>query len=124
MSEIENAIEEQHRQVAKHKKAHEKRMLRNTKDIRDEIAHGAHYEPKDDPIYEYVEYPKYVTLKNNDQQIIVHSKAEENAALGIKSEPAKVAMVDVAALAHVEQSAPAKRKYTKRAAAPLPATLD
>lgn len=122
MSELENAIEEQKRIVAAHKSAREKKMIRNTKDIRDEIAKGGHYEPKDDPIYEYQPYPKWVTV--GDESHIVQSKQEHDALLGIKTEPAKAATVDIASLA--QPDAPrAKRKYTKRAeAAPLPATIE
>ena len=113
MSDLDNAIAAQHAEVAKHKAAHEKRLLRNTKDIRDEIAHGAHYEPKDDPIYEYRPYPKWVTPEGGEP-VIVNSKAEHDALLGIKVAPAKMATVDVADLAQVE-TVPVKRKYTKRA---------
>ena len=123
MSDLDNAIAEQHAQVAKHKAAHEKRMLRNTKDIRDEIAHGAHYEPKDDPIYEYRPYPKWVTPEGGEP-VIVNTKAEHEAVMGIKLEPAKKVTVDVADLVKADV-VPVKRKYTKRAqAADLPATLE
>ena len=122
MSDLDNAIAVQHAEVAKHKAAHEKRLLRNTKDIRDEIAHGAHYEPKDDPIYQYVPYPKWVTPEGGEP-VIVNSKQEHDALLGIKAEPAKKVTVDIAALAQPE-AVPVKRKYTKRAAIPLPANLE
>lgn len=123
MSELDNAIEAQHAEVEKHKLAHQKRLLRNTKDIRKEIAHGAHYEPEDDPPYVYRPYPKWVTPEGGEP-VIVNSKAEHDALLGVKAEPAKKTTVDVAALAKPDVVARAKRKYTKRAPTELPANLE
>ena len=123
MSELDNAISAQHYEVAKHKAAHEKRMNYNSKDIRGEIAQGAHYNPKDDPIYNYQPYPKWVTPEGGEP-VIVQNKAEHDALLGVKAEPAKKTTVDIASLAQPE-AIPVKRKYTKRAeAAPLPETLE
>jgi hypothetical protein len=118
-----NAIAEQHAQVGKHKAAHMKRLQRNTKDIRGEIAHGDHYEPKDDPIYEYVPYPKWVTPEGGEP-VIVNTKAEHDALLGIEAKPAKAVTIDVADLAKPDETVTVKRKYTKRAVAELPQTLE
>ena len=57
------------------------------------------------------------------EPVIVNSKQEHDALLGIKAEPAKKVTVDIAALAQPE-AVPVKRKYTKRAAIPLPANLE
>ena len=123
MSELDNAISAQRYEVAKHKAAHEKRMNYNSKDIRGEIAQGQHYNPKDDPIYNYQPYPKWVTPEGGEP-VIVQNKAEHDALLGIKAEPAKKATVDIASLAQPEEIK-IKRKYTKRAdVAPLPAPLE
>lgn len=123
MSESSNAIAEQHAQVAKHKLAHEKRLIRNTKDIRDEIAHGSHYEPKDDPIYEYQAYPKWVTPEGGEP-VIVNSKQEHDDLLGVKAEPAKKATVDIGSLAMVEPVAVKRGRPPKVVAEPLPQNLD
>ena len=73
MSELDNAILAQNIEVAKHRAAHEKRMLRNLKDIRDEIAQGSHYNPKDDPPYEYKPYPKCVR-REGFPDVVVQNK--------------------------------------------------
>lgn len=115
----ENAIEQSRAAVAAFKSERAKKEFRNSKDIRDEIAKGNHYQPKDDPIYEYKAYPKWVGDK------IVNSKAEHDALLGVKPEPAKSVSVDVAALATIEQAPPARRgRPPKAPVAPLPAALD
>ena len=122
MSELDNAILAQNIEVAKHRAAHEKRILRNLKDIRGEIAQGAHYNPKDDPPYEYQPYPKCVR-REGLPDVVVNSKEEHDSLLGVKAEPAKKVTVDIAALEKPEV-VQVKRKYTKRAVAPLPANLD
>ena len=123
MSELDNAILAQNIAVAKHRAAHEKRMFRNLKDIRDEIAQGAHYNPKDDPPYEYQPYPKCVR-RPGLPDVVVNSKEEHDSLLGVKAEPAKKVTVDVASLQKPDV-VPAKRgRPPKAAVAPLPANLD
>lgn len=103
--------------------AHERAM---TRDIRSQMARSGWYQPDgDQPNPEYREYPKLIYLAN-DNRVVVNSRAEENVLLGKTEEPAKEATVDIEQLAAIEQAEPVrqKRKYTKRAQAPLPANLE
>ena len=94
------------------------------KDIRSQIARNGFYNPEADPIYEYREFPKWITCPDG-RKLIVNNKAEEAEHLGIKVEPAKTVTVDTNKLEGVTQAAPAKRGRPKKVAvAPLPPNLD
>jgi carbamoylphosphate synthase large subunit len=98
------------------------------RDIRPMIVRGNGYNPEKNQHKEWIHkpYPTWVHVKNSDgstNSFIAQNKEEEDAILGRKPAPAKVATVEVNKLEKVV--APQKRKYTKRVApSPLPANLE
>lgn len=121
----DDILEQQRQLVQKYQLLKMKKLERNKRDIRDEIATGAHYNPKDDTAYEYVPYPRWIH-REGLPSVIVNSQQEEDALRGVKAEPAKAVSVDVKALvkAQTPEAPREKRKYTRKVEAPLPANLE
>ena len=96
------------------------------KDIRSQIARSGQYNPESDPVYEYVEFPKWarITIDGKLIEKIVNTKSEENEFLGIKEAPAKQATVDIAALAQPEIAKAKRGRPPKAASIDLPANLE
>ncbi len=95
-------------------------------DVRDMIAHGKHYNPRANVHAQtsYVEYPKFVTLKDG-RQFIANSAAEEKKLLGIVDAPAKSASVDISTLTMPDTVPVAKQRgRPKKVVTPLPENLD
>lgn len=105
--------------------AHQRQLA---KDIRSEIARSGWYEPKNDPEYNYVPFPRWVEVWGGDgkkKDVLVQNAEEEKQVLGVKTEPAKAVTVDTNQLEKIVQAAPAKRgRPPKAKAAPLPPTLE
>ena len=120
----ENILEIQRDLVAMERAKAIAKADRLKKDIRSQIARNGFYNPEADPIYEYREFPKWIT-RPDGQKLIVNNKAEEAEHLGIKAEPARAVTIDTNQLEGVVQTAPAKRGRPKKVVpAPLPPDLD
>ena len=92
------------------------------KDIRSQIAKAGHYNPDNDPVYEYREYPKYVMV--NGVQKVANSRDEEDYFLGKEMTPPKKATVDIADLGQQQPVEVVKAKRGRPAKVlPLPESL-
>ena len=98
------------------------KQQRLKKDVRSQIAKAGHYNPDNDPVYEFHEFPKYVLV--NGVQKVAHTKEEEDYYLGKEMAPPKKATVDIADLGQQQTVEVAKPKRGRPAKAlPLPESL-
>ena len=128
MSENDDFLEIQRQLVNAERAKAMAKAAKLKKDIRSQIARAGWYNPENDPVYEYHEYPKWIDLpeldeKGGHKRMIVQNADEEARFLGVKPKPAKSVSVDITQLQQVEPMR-VKRKYTKKVVQPLPPNLD
>ena len=96
------------------------------KDIRGQIARNGFYNPDNDPVYQYVPFPRWVEVwdEGKKKEVLVHSEDEEAKVLGKQREPAKVATVDTNELEKIVTVVPKRGRPKKQAIEPLPPTIE
>ena len=91
------------------------------KDIRPMIARSGFYNPDNDMATEYQHYPRWVEV--GGKKVIAHNEQEENALLGVVTQPAKKVDVDIANIQQPETVQVRRGRPPKAKTLDLPADL-